>query len=110
MTVKEGCLLLGMAVLRINDAAALAAWASEKNRTAEAQGFLEHARMDISKALAANQITPGEAEQMRGCIERHNEAVKTGDGEGAQDALAELSLKVYNIAFNKVVECEKERR
>ena len=100
---------MGMALLRISEAAQLAAWAVDKKRFDEAKGFLPHASMDISTALAAGYITSDAAEAMRNLIEQHEEAREKDDKGKAQDTLTEISVKVYDITFQKVVECESGR-
>ena len=106
MSVKEGCFLIGIALLRISMAADLAAWASAKKRPDEAKGFLQHASMDISQALAGGFLTEDDAEKMRESIESHEKAIARGDTEESQDRLADLSVRAHDIAFQKVVDCE----
>lgn len=108
MSVREGCFLIGVALLRISTAAEIAAWAAGKKRPEEADIFLSVASRDISLALGAGWITEGDAEKMRSSIKQHDDAVMEGNKEKVQDALAELSAKVHDIAFQKVVKCERE--
>ncbi len=116
MGVSEGCFLLGISLLRVSTAAELAAWAAAKNRPLEAVGFLEYAKMDISKALASDLITEDDAEKMRGHLAEFWQAMEEyGKGkeekmEEAQDSLAALTVKSHDLAFQKVVACELKYR
>ena len=101
--VKEGCFLIGAALLRIATTSSLAGWAEEQRRPDEVNAFLAHASLDISNALAGQYITTDDAEEMRRCIEKHEKAT---NGHEKQDALAELCVIAYGVTFDKVVECE----
>lgn len=107
MAVKESCLLIGSSLFRIGIASEIAAWETNKDRPEEAMHFIYSAVTDITQALAADYVTKEEAEDMRIPIREYHKAADENNKEAALEALAILTLKAYDVTFNKVVECEQ---
>lgn len=106
MAVKESCLLIGSSLFRIGIASEIAAWETNKDRPEEATNFIHSAVTDINQALAADFVTKEEAEEMRIPIREYYKATDQNDKEAALEALANLTMKAYDVTFNKVIECE----
>jgi len=110
LAVKESCLLIGSSLFRIGIASEIAAWETNKDRPEDAMLFIYSAVTDINQALAADFVTKEQAEEMRIPIREYYKAADANDKEASLEALANLTMKAYDVTFNKVVECEQGPR
>jgi len=110
--IKEGCFILGLALLKISSASELAAWGAKKNSPIEAIDALDATIQFATQAKAIGYITEEQIERMRKnanlVYNAYGPSVFTHDikKEEIQDALADITALAHEVAFEALVKCQ----